>query len=120
VLEYSGSDVVIERVTCSKPLQKDLILEVLTVGNVYPPQVRQYILATGQTVHTSLRSDSTYSPQVRQYIPATSQTVQNLHRSYNTPAAGQTVHTYFWSDQKRFIYRLLTRHGCLPVWLVAA
>jgi hypothetical protein len=22
--------------------------------------------------------------------------------------------------QKRFIYRLLTRHGCLPVWLVAA
>jgi hypothetical protein len=24
------------------------------------------------------------------------------------------------SDQKRFIYRLLTRHGCLPVWLVAA
>jgi thrombospondin motif-containing protein 9 len=45
VLEYSGSDVVIERVTCSKPLQKDLILEVLTVGNVYPPQVRQYIPA---------------------------------------------------------------------------
>ncbi len=23
-------------------------------------------------------------------------------------------------SQKRFIYRLLTRHGCLPVWLVAA
>ncbi len=23
-------------------------------------------------------------------------------------------------DQKRFMYRLLTRHGCLPVWLVAA
>ncbi len=22
--------------------------------------------------------------------------------------------------QKRFIYRLLTWHGCLPVWLVAA
>jgi hypothetical protein len=68
VLEYSGSDVVIERVTCSKPLQKDLILEVLTVGNVYPPQVTQYILArvrqyktsTGQTVHLRL---------VKQYIP---------------------------------------------------
>ncbi len=25
-----------------------------------------------------------------------------------------------WSNQKRFIYRLLTRHGCLPVWLAAA
>ncbi len=24
-----------------------------------------------------------------------------------------------WSDQKRFIYRLLTRHDFLPVWLVA-
>ncbi len=23
-------------------------------------------------------------------------------------------------EQKRFIYKLLTRHGCLPVWLVAA
>jgi hypothetical protein len=23
------------------------------------------------------------------------------------------------AEQKRFIYRLLTRHGCLPVWLVA-
>jgi hypothetical protein len=23
-------------------------------------------------------------------------------------------------NQKRFIYRLLTRHGCLPVWLAAA
>jgi hypothetical protein len=43
VLEYTGSDVVIERVTCTKPLQKDLIVEVLTVGNVYPPQVIQYI-----------------------------------------------------------------------------
>jgi hypothetical protein len=39
VLEYTGSDVVIERVSCSSPLNKDLILEVLTVGNVYPPQV---------------------------------------------------------------------------------
>ena len=42
MLEYTGSDVVIERVTCSTPLQKDLIVMVLTVGNVYPPQVRNH------------------------------------------------------------------------------
>jgi hypothetical protein len=27
---------------------------------------------------------------------------------------------FYVCTKKRFIYRLLTRHGCLPVWLVAA
>jgi hypothetical protein len=46
---------------------------------------------------------------------------------YTSPSAAE-----FWArqartrrywvcvSQKRFIFRLLTRHGCLPVWLVAA
>ena len=38
-LEYSGSDSVVERVNSSQPLKKDLLVEVLTVGNLYPPQV---------------------------------------------------------------------------------
>ena len=38
-LEYSGSDTVVERINSSKPLRKDLLVEVLTVGNLYPPQV---------------------------------------------------------------------------------
>jgi hypothetical protein len=38
-LEYSGSDTVVERVKSTQPLRKDLVVEVLTVGNLYPPQV---------------------------------------------------------------------------------
>ncbi len=34
--------------------------------------------------------------------------------------SGQIRSAREWYHQKRFIYRLLTRHGCLPVWLVAA
>ena len=39
ILDYSGSDVVNERLNCSKPLSRDLIVEVLTVGSLFPPQV---------------------------------------------------------------------------------
>ena len=38
LLDYTGSDVVNERLNCSKPLSRDLIVEVLTVGSLYPPQ----------------------------------------------------------------------------------
>jgi len=39
-LEYSGSDTVVERVNSSGArLMKDLIVEVLTVGNLFPPQL---------------------------------------------------------------------------------
>ncbi len=33
---------------------------------------------------------------------------------------GLSAGSDYCHTQKRFIYRLLTRHGCLPVWLVAA
>jgi hypothetical protein len=33
--------------------------------------------------------------------------------------ARQAQRTHQGRTQKRFIHRLLTRHGCLPVWLVA-
>ena len=39
MLEYSGSDVVQEKIYASKPIQKDLIVEVLSVGDIHPPQV---------------------------------------------------------------------------------
>jgi hypothetical protein len=39
-LDYSGSEAVAERLnSSSKPLQKDLIVEVLSVGNLYPPDI---------------------------------------------------------------------------------
>jgi len=39
-LEYSGSDTVVERVNSSgSRLLRDLVVEVLTVGNLFPPQV---------------------------------------------------------------------------------
>ncbi|XP_054290364.1 A disintegrin and metalloproteinase with thrombospondin motifs 20-like [Macrosteles quadrilineatus] len=39
-LEYSGSDSVVERVNSSRPLSKDLLIEVLSVGNLYPPDIK--------------------------------------------------------------------------------
>ncbi|KAL7288709.1 hypothetical protein TKK_0017434 [Trichogramma kaykai] len=38
-IEYSGPEQVVERLNSSRPVQLDLILEVLSVGNVYPPQI---------------------------------------------------------------------------------
>ncbi|KAM8974414.1 A disintegrin and metalloproteinase with thrombospondin motifs 20 [Pelodytes ibericus] len=39
-LEYSGSDNIIERINCTDRLEKELILQVLCVGNLYSPDVR--------------------------------------------------------------------------------
>ena len=39
MLEYSGSDVVEEKILSSKPIKKGLIVEVLSVGSILPPQV---------------------------------------------------------------------------------
>ncbi|XP_078001337.1 A disintegrin and metalloproteinase with thrombospondin motifs 9-like [Glandiceps talaboti] len=38
-IEYSGSDTVIERINCSSTIHQDLILQVLSVGNLYPPNI---------------------------------------------------------------------------------
>ncbi|XP_076683108.1 A disintegrin and metalloproteinase with thrombospondin motifs 15 isoform X2 [Andrena cerasifolii] len=38
-IEYSGSELVVERLNSSRPIGTDLILEVLSVLNVYPPQI---------------------------------------------------------------------------------
>ncbi|XP_073476043.1 A disintegrin and metalloproteinase with thrombospondin motifs 20 [Aquarana catesbeiana] len=40
VLEYSGSDNVVERINCTDRLEEDLILQILCVGNLYNPDVR--------------------------------------------------------------------------------
>jgi thrombospondin motif-containing protein 9 len=40
VLQYSGTETVVERLTLSlKPLQRDLIVEVLSIGNLRPPNI---------------------------------------------------------------------------------
>ena len=39
MLDYSGSDVVTETLRCDKPLTKDLIVELLSVGSLQPPQL---------------------------------------------------------------------------------
>ena len=45
-LEYSGSDAIVERVNSSLPLRKDLLVEVLTVGSLNPPQVHyRYVIS---------------------------------------------------------------------------
>ena len=47
MLEYSGSDVVQEKIYVSKPIQKDLIVEVLSVGDIHPPQVHNTPVCSG-------------------------------------------------------------------------
>ncbi|KAJ3602159.1 hypothetical protein NHX12_029918 [Muraenolepis orangiensis] len=40
VIEYSGSDHVVERINCTERLDEDIIVQVLSVGNLYNPDVR--------------------------------------------------------------------------------
>ena len=39
MLDYTGSDVVTETLQCNKPLTRDLIVELLSVGSLQPPQL---------------------------------------------------------------------------------
>ena len=60
MLEYSGSDVVQEKIYVSKPIQKDLIVEVLSVGDIHPPQVHNTPVCSGnlsQGIISSLTSE---------------------------------------------------------------
>ncbi|KAE8298082.1 A disintegrin and metalloproteinase with thrombospondin motifs 9 [Larimichthys crocea] len=40
IIEYSGSDHVIERVNCTDRIEEEIIVQVLSVGNLYNPDVR--------------------------------------------------------------------------------
>uniref|UniRef100_A0A3Q2Y652 ADAM metallopeptidase with thrombospondin type 1 motif 9 n=1 Tax=Hippocampus comes TaxID=109280 RepID=A0A3Q2Y652_HIPCM len=40
VIEYSGSDHVIERINCTERLEEEIVVQVLSVGNLYNPDVR--------------------------------------------------------------------------------
>uniref|UniRef100_A0A8B9LLE5 ADAM metallopeptidase with thrombospondin type 1 motif, 9 n=1 Tax=Astyanax mexicanus TaxID=7994 RepID=A0A8B9LLE5_ASTMX len=40
VIEYSGSDHVIERLNCTDRIEEEIIVQVLSVGNLYNPDVR--------------------------------------------------------------------------------
>jgi len=49
ILEYSGSDSVVERINSSRPLKSDLIIQVLSVGKLNPPDIRyQYVISLNQ------------------------------------------------------------------------
>jgi hypothetical protein len=54
VLDYTGSDVPVERLNSTKPLRRDLVVEVLTVGSLVPPDLTYTYLfsdAPGRPVH---------------------------------------------------------------------
>ncbi|XP_051531405.1 A disintegrin and metalloproteinase with thrombospondin motifs 9 [Myxocyprinus asiaticus] len=40
VIEYSGSDHVIERINCTDRIEEEIVVQVLSVGNLYNPDVR--------------------------------------------------------------------------------
>ena len=49
ILDYTGSDVILERLNSTKPIRKDLVVEVLTVGALYPPDVTYSYLVSRQS-----------------------------------------------------------------------
>uniref|UniRef100_A0A669EEA7 ADAM metallopeptidase with thrombospondin type 1 motif, 9 n=1 Tax=Oreochromis niloticus TaxID=8128 RepID=A0A669EEA7_ORENI len=40
IIEYSGSDHVIERINCTDRIEEEIVIQVLSVGNLYNPDVR--------------------------------------------------------------------------------
>jgi hypothetical protein len=53
-------------------------------------------------------------------MPAGQAPVYNIHKGLYTFSRLFVLNVHkVGHPQKRFIYRLLTRHDCLPVWLVA-
>ena len=49
VLEYSGSDSVVERINSSRPIKSDLVIQVLSVGKLNPPDIRyQYVISINE------------------------------------------------------------------------
>ncbi|KDR16488.1 hypothetical protein L798_08797, partial [Zootermopsis nevadensis] len=65
-LEYTGSQTVVERVnSSSRPLKKDLILEVLSVGRLYPPNITfQYTVQRSTQYRWELRDKWTACDKV--------------------------------------------------------
>ncbi|XP_046444849.1 A disintegrin and metalloproteinase with thrombospondin motifs 9-like isoform X3 [Daphnia pulex] len=48
-IEYTGSDAVVERLNSSKPLKKDVVVQVLSVGNLYSPDIwYQYVVSRAE------------------------------------------------------------------------
>jgi thrombospondin motif-containing protein 9 len=60
ILEYSGSDEVVERInSSSRPIKSDLILQVLSVGKLHPPDINyQYVISLSYNAGGSSTSNS--------------------------------------------------------------
>uniref|UniRef100_A0A9J2P3P8 Peptidase M12B domain-containing protein n=1 Tax=Ascaris lumbricoides TaxID=6252 RepID=A0A9J2P3P8_ASCLU len=50
VLEYSGSDNVVERINGTGPIRSDIYVHVLSVGNLYPPDIHYEFMVPNQNV----------------------------------------------------------------------
>lgn len=47
VLEYSGSDTLVERINATGPIKADIYLQLLSVGQLYPPNIHyKYMIST--------------------------------------------------------------------------
>ena len=57
IMDYTGSDVVRERLNSTKPIAKDLVVEVLTVGSLHPPDMTYtYLVPADRLVEYRWRS----------------------------------------------------------------
>ena len=64
VLHYTGTDVVTETLTCSKPLSRDLIVELLTVSSLSPPQLTYSYWSSSLTRRGRRRSSHSEEKEV--------------------------------------------------------
>ena len=62
ILDYTGSDVVTERLNSTKPIRKDLVIEILTVGGLNPPDVTYtYLVSRERQVEYQWKTEDRWS-----------------------------------------------------------
>lgn len=63
LLEYSGSETVEERINATGPIKADIYLQLLSVGQLYPPNIHyQYMIstATKNNLHSQVAANNYY------------------------------------------------------------
>ncbi|EPB74850.1 thrombospondin type 1 domain protein [Ancylostoma ceylanicum] len=69
ILEYSGSDNVVERINGTGPIRIDIYVHVLSVGNLLPPDISyEYMTAVDVIVHTFNITDSLSHADTRSHL----------------------------------------------------
>ncbi|CAJ0931148.1 unnamed protein product, partial [Mesorhabditis belari] len=100
VLEYSGSDNVVERINGTGPLRSDIYVHVLSVGNLNPPDI-QYEFMTTLPTTTILRTPNSAHSSAPARHPTTGHAFWRLADQWtacNRQCKGEQQHSYVCID----------------------